>query len=239
MDRKAFFDAVRERPFGGRLSQEQVRGLEDLLAAAPADMALEPLAYCLATTYHETARTMQPIKEHGGERYFHRMYDIQGNRPHVARALGNTQPGDGARFAGRGYVQITGRTNYERAGRLLGIDLVGSPALALKPQYAAPILYTGMVEGWFTGRRLSHYFGDGKHDPVNARRIVNGTDRAGQIAGYHDMFEAALREAGCAPGSAAPIPPPPDVEPVPDKRDAASFWAALYEWLREWFGRKP
>ena len=42
MNRKAFFDAVRERPFGGRLSQEQVRGLEDLLAAAPADMALEP-----------------------------------------------------------------------------------------------------------------------------------------------------------------------------------------------------
>jgi len=237
MNRKAFFDAVRSRPFGGRLSQEQVRGLEDLLAAAPADMALEPLAYCLATTYHETARTMQPIKEHGGERYFHRMYDIEGNRPHVARALGNTQPGDGARFAGRGYVQITGRTNYERAGRILGIDLVGNPELALKPQYAGPILYAGMTEGWFTGRRLSHYFGDGKHDPVNARRIVNGTDRAGQIASYHDMFEVALREAGYEPGSTAPAPP--DVEPVPDERDAASFWTALYEWLRKWFGGKP
>jgi len=238
MDRQRFFDAVRARPFGGRLTGDQVKGMEALLDYAPAEMLEAELAYCLATTYHETAFTMQPIKEHGGERYFHRMYDINGDRPHVARALGNTQPGDGARFAGRGFVQITGRNNYERAGKLLGIDLVGNPDLALELRYAAPILYTGMTEGWFTGRRLSHYFRDGKNEPVNARRIVNGLDRAGDIARYHDNFLTALRAGGYVPGNAA-IPPPPDVEPVPDRDDVASFWQALYEWLRAWFGGKP
>ncbi len=56
-------------------------------------------------------RTMQPIKEYGGERYFYRMYDITGYRPGVAKHLGNLQPGDGARFPGRGLVQLTSRKN--------------------------------------------------------------------------------------------------------------------------------
>lgn len=206
-----FFDAVRASLFGGRLTEDQVVGMEAILEAAPSDLGLEPLAYCLATAYHETARTMQPIKEWGGEAYFRRMYDIQGGRPAKARELGNLQPGDGARFAGRGYVQLTGRKNYVRAGQALGIDLVSDPDLAMRPDIAAQIMFRGMSEGWFTGKRLADYFGPGKADPVNARRIVNGLDRADLIAGHHRKFLTALKAATSA---AKEMPMPATVSPT-------------------------
>jgi putative chitinase len=234
MNRGIFFSSLRVRPFGGSLTQAQVEGIEALLDAAPAGMDIRWLAYCLATAYHETARTMQPIKEHGGAAYFTRMYDIRGERAHVARALGNTNPGDGAKYAGRGFVQITGRTNYDKAGRLLGIDLIGKPDLALEAVYAAPILYEGMREGWFTGRKLSHYFNAGIDDPVNARRIVNGTDRAEMIAGYHRAFLAALTSAGYGPKSTRVVidyMSPPDVEPI-EPKPVLTLWQRLVAWFR-------
>ena len=92
------------------------------------------LAYALATTYHETAFTMQPIHERGGPKWFFHVYDKDGGRPKVAADLGNSQKGDGVRFHGRGYVQLTGRSNYGgKAGKLVGSDLVSNADLALDP----------------------------------------------------------------------------------------------------------
>jgi putative chitinase len=227
MNRDLFFASVRARPFGGKLNVGQVEGMDALLDAAPAGMDARQLAYCLATTFHETARTMQPIREHGGSAYFTRMYDIRGDRPHVARALGNVNPGDGAKFPGRGYVQITGRRNMALAGQLLDIDLIGNPDLALEPRFAAPILYAGMTDGWFTGRKLSDYFNATTDDPVNARRIVNGTDKAAPIARLHGEFLAALKAAGYG---TAPSPTPPSGEP------AGGFWTVLFRIIARIFG---
>lgn len=179
-DPARFFATVRAR--FGPLSQTQVDGFNALLRAL-ADWPVSWKAYALATAWHETATTMQPIKEHGGPAYFTRMYDPRGARPHVAANLGNTKPGDGVKFAGRGYVQLTGRRNYTRYG------IVDRPDDAMKPDIAAAIMRDGMAQGIFTGKKLSDYL---PGDYVGARRIINGTDKAKLIAGYAEAFEDAL-----------------------------------------------
>lgn len=197
-DPAAFFAAVRaSKALGPSLTTGEVAGCEAILAACagfPASWA----AYALATAVVETAGTMQPIKEMGGAGYFRRMYDIEGERPAKARELGNLTPGDGARFCGRGYVQLTGRANYAKAEAALGVPLVDDPDLALGADIAAKIMRRGMQEAWFTGKSLSTYLPATAdiHQFANARRIINGQDRAIEIAGYALEFQAALKAGG-------------------------------------------
>lgn len=195
-----FYDAVRNgKLLGPTLSPPEVSGLSAILSA----MAGAPLAwtaYALATAYHETAHTMQPINEFGGDGYFFRRYDPQGNRPDIAKQLGNTVPGDGREFHGRGYVQLTGRKNYALASSKLGVDLIGNPALALDDDIAAKVMRRGMQEGWFTGRKFADYLpGSGAASEgayQQARRIINGQDRAADIATYAVQFQNALIAGG-------------------------------------------
>lgn len=188
-----FFDAMRAGLLGPDLSQGEVSGCNAILDAANG-LPLPWAAYMLATAYHETASTMQPVHEAGGPSYFFRKYDIHGGRPDVARDLGNFEPGDGVRFHGRGYVQLTGRRNYAKAARELGVDLIRNPDLALDPEVAAKIMRQGMTEGWFTGLKLSNF-----NLPLQygqARRIINGLDRSALIAGYATRFDMALKAGG-------------------------------------------
>ena len=155
---KKFFDLCRAGVMrdGGGLDQGEVDGCNAIMKAVN-HWPISWAAYGLATAWHETAHTMLPIKEYGGERYFWRMYDIEGNRPYKAKELGNTEPGDGARYCGRGYVMITGRTNYERASEITGEDLINDPDLAMESDIAAFILRDGMERGWFTRKSLGTY----------------------------------------------------------------------------------
>lgn len=193
-----FFNKLRGGLLGPSLDNSEVEGLNAVLDACTG-LAVAKVAYCLATAYHETAHTMQPVKENGGPVYFTRMYDINGNRPDKARDLGNTHPGDGVRFCGRGYVQLTGRSNYRRADEELGLGgaLVTNPDKAMQDDIAAKVMRLGMVEGWFTGKRLSNYLHDNKAGSldqfINCRRIINGTDRAAMVAGYALEFQIALQ----------------------------------------------
>lgn len=92
-------------------------------------------------------------------------------------------------------MQLTGFTNYKRAGSKLGIDLVNNPDLALDAGHAAAIMIAGMSEGWFTGKKLADYVDDYMPNYVAARRVINGVDKAAKIASEAAAFELALRRA--------------------------------------------
>ena len=181
-DRDVYFGAVRNTMFQGALSQQQVDGQNVILALWEGDQTGTPmddirwLAYMLATTYHETAAKMWPVTEYGNQDY------LQGKEywPYI----------------GRGYVQLTWMENYQNASSALGLiddrDLVEHPDLALDSLVAARIMFRGMAEGWFTGRKLGQYFNADTDDPVDARQIINGNDCDDQIAAYHDTFLEAL-----------------------------------------------
>lgn len=195
IDRGVFFDKVRAAPFGGSLTQSQVDGMNFMLDVFERDYNwpdLRWLAYAFATAYHETAFTMMPVKEYGSQSYLQ-------SKPYYP-------------YYGRGYVQLTWEDNYRRMGSKLGVNLLGENMdRALQPDIAAKVMYVGMRDGDFTGKKLSSYFSSSIDDPVNARRIINGTDKAQTIAGYHHKFLAALEAA-----SVAAPPPQPPVEPAPD-----------------------
>lgn len=186
--RTRFFEAL-----GTPLSKAALRAwpLHDLLQAIEADENCTDIAiaaYLLATAKHETAGCFEPCCERGARSYF----DKYEPGTKLGGILGNTEPGDGYRYRGRGYVQITGRENYARLGRVLGVDLIADPERALEPALAYPIMSLGMMRGLFTGLRLGAFINDEKTDYVNARRTVNGLDRAELIAGYAKEFARAL-----------------------------------------------
>ena len=180
IDRDIFYSHIRADPFGGRLSQQQVDGCSSILDAwesRPDFTDLRWLAYMLATAKWETAHTMQPIEEYGHG---------------AGKPYGQPDPVTGQTYYGRGYVQLTWKANYQKMGDLLGIDLVNDPALALDPDVASEVLFKGMEGGLFTGVGLPRYFNTTTDDPVDARRIINGTDHANDIAEIHREFLAAL-----------------------------------------------
>jgi Putative peptidoglycan binding domain/Chitinase class I len=146
------------------------------------------IAYILATAEHES-HLGNLMTEIGDEDYFSRSYDPPSN---VARQLGNIEKGDGPRYRGRGFVQITGRRNYTDWAMRLGVDLVNQPEMATIPRIAAKILVIGMTQGTFTGAALGEFVTENNRDFVEARQVVNDRDRAEHIAAISQFYYKAL-----------------------------------------------
>lgn len=178
-----FYSVV--RAVFGSLKQSQVDGFEAVLNAwnVYGLTDLRWLAYMLATDYHETAATMQAIGEYGKGK---------------GRAYGKPHPKTGKIYYGRGLVQLTWYDNYLKMGKLLGVDLVNNPELALQMDIAVQIMFEGMTtgksfKGDFTGKHLGNYFNKSTEDWEGARRIINGNDKKKLIAGYATSFYNALQ----------------------------------------------
>ncbi len=205
---RAKFYASSKKLFGS-LSQPQVDGIEAILNEAERRNTPDTwLAYMLATAYLETGATMQPVKENlnysaqGLQRTFQKYFNATmaaayarqperiANRAYANRmGNGNEASGDGWRYRGRGLVQITGKDNYTKFG------IVGSPDDALVDEVATRIMFDGMERGSFTGKKLSDYFHDDVAEWTEARRIINGQDRAKDIASYAGIFHKAIQDA--------------------------------------------
>jgi hypothetical protein len=186
INRTKFYTAYRK--VYGKLTQNQVNSIECIFNEIELQKITDIrwIAYMFATVYHETASTMLPIAEYGkgkgkayGKRFKHSMVKY---------------PTTYGIMYGRGYVQLTWFENYELMGRLLGIDLLNNPDLALIPQYAAKIMVEGMTRGSssigdFTGKCLEHYFNGNIEKPKEARKIINGTDKDDEIAELYYIFK--------------------------------------------------
>lgn len=139
-------------------------------------------AYILATAYWETARTMEPVRE-----AFWLTEDWR-------RKNLRYYP-----WYGRGFVQLTWEANYKKAGEKLDRDFLSDPDAVMDAGASAKIIVIGMMEGWFTGKALPLYVNDKASDYRQARRVVNGMDKADEIAALARAYETALHDWGAAP----------------------------------------
>lgn len=145
---------------------------EAIIKAAKAQQLTKAqIAYILASAEHESD-SFNTLEEYSaGDQYEGR------------NDLGNTQSGDGRRFKGRGYVQLTGRRNYTKYTEITGIALANLPIILMNwPALSVFVIVDGMTRGIYTGRRLEEFVNSSKEDFYNARQVVNGHDRAEKIA---------------------------------------------------------
>lgn len=187
-DTKHLYDTIRDPLFKGTIKQSQVDGINAILKAFDG-LDVRYVGYALATAYHETAYTMKPIEEYGkGKNYDY------GKKLKMSRKV-YTIPDK--LYYGRGMVQLTWYENYDAmsiAAVKQGKDwnFLQHPELMLQMEPSVWVLKYGMLNGSFTGKKLSDYFNDAVTQPITARRIINGNDKASLIAGYYEIFMKGL-----------------------------------------------
>jgi len=171
----------------------------------------------MATVHHETGQVWHPVKEIGSRDYFIKRY---GSQTKVGKILGNDTPEEGAIYAGRGLSQDTGETNYERDEKVIRAEYpdvvarfekrtgkkfdltVGDqpndgsdPDNLLDYEIAYCAMSISMRKGLYTGASLSKYIHGNVCDFLGARKIINGTDKAGLIGGYAVKFKTILERS--------------------------------------------
>lgn len=178
---KALLDA---RPGGGILPDWEGGNKEETVQAIIKEARrqgindLNQIAYILATVEHETAGSFQPVKE---------SYYLGEVRGENHRKTLRYKP-----FYGRGFVQLTWDYNYRKYSDIVGLNLIENPDLAMRPDVSLFILVDGMKRGVFTSKKLSDYFTSSCCDWVSARRIINGTVRAEEVAGLAKAWRSRL-----------------------------------------------
>ena len=181
IDKPKFYQRLREVKLFDKMTQGQVDSIDAILSECEKQGIddVRQIAYILATPYHECYNPKKPetritpIKEYGGEAY------LKSKKYYP--------------YFGRGFSGLTWLDNYKKEGKRLNLDLVNNPDLILDIPIAANSHVYCMSNGSYTGKKLSDYINDKKCDFLNARRIINGTDKAEQIAGYAQKFLTCLQ----------------------------------------------
>jgi hypothetical protein len=237
------YDVIRPHMPGGKLLQSQKDGIDEILEAYNqwGDGNVQRCAVVLATARWETAHTMQPVKETTNARDKTPPSDATViKRLNAAWKAGKLKwvktPYWNAGWFGRGFVQLTHEANYKGPARTavlqqFNVDIHKDRDAVMRPDIAAFILVRGMLEGWFTGKKLAEYVDDLDEDDAAdlieylvSRKVVNGKDRAKEIADLALTFENALRvHNGRVPVPATPIPEEP-LPGVPVPKRGFNWW---------------
>lgn len=250
MNNATFFTAIKRNVFGGKLTQSQVDGINQILLAG-AEYPLAYVAYALATAYGETGGAMQPVEEN--MRYSSKrigqvfsksrrqgvpISKMAYNPELLANTvyggdwgnenLGNIHNGDGWKFRGRGLIQATGRDNYRKLSAIIGIDFLSNPDEILMPEFAAKVtLLEAMASGIYTGKAfrdylpLSGYASFRNFD--DARAIINGRAKGDdKYAKWAMEFQDALFEAGFS------VKHKPDLVEEPKTK---TIWEIIMGWF--------
>ena len=213
-----FFDAVRQALFDGMLRDSQVNGIKaviDVWTKSYPSGNPRWLAYILASVYHETGRRMIPVREgfkdtdEKAREHVRNMF-LSGRINHDYAI-----PVDGISYFGRGRIQVTHLANYQKLMRRFNRDFVREPNLLLDSSIDAEVAVIGHVEGLWTRFKLADFISGLRCDYVGARQIVNGHDRAGDIANYASKFERAVR-ASLTSAPVAITSPVPSPAPTPN-----------------------
>lgn len=181
IDKVKFYQKLRETKLFTTLTQTQVDSIDAILHEVELQgiTDIRQVAYIFATPYHECynpkmpSTRLTPIVEFGSEKY------LKGKKYYP--------------YIGRGFSGLTWLDNYKKEGKRLGIDLVNHPELILDIPTAANSHVYCMAHGSYTGKKLSDYINADKCDFINARRIINGTDRAELIMSYAQKFFTCLQ----------------------------------------------
>lgn len=153
----------------------------------------------------------QLAHESGELRYFEEL--ASGAAYEGRRDLGNTQPGDGQRFKGRGPIQLTGRANYAAASKALGIDLLSKPELAARPDVGF------RIAAWYwQSRGLNALADSGKFNEITQR--INGGQNGASDRRWHFALASQALGAGLAGGPLAT-----ESTPIPTVDSRRAGWA--------------
>lgn len=192
-----FFNNVRKH--FGKLDQNMVNGIDLLIDKwnnEYSDYPIEYFACVLGEVYHETGRTFLPVREGFCDtdecsiRKITNMYRKGKISSNYSLPYSN-----GKSYFGRGWLQITWWYNYLKLQEKYGFPIFDNPDLLLTVEVNAELTIITMINGDYTGAKLSDYFTQYKKDWYNSRRIINGTDKATLISGYKKKFYNALTGA--------------------------------------------
>jgi predicted chitinase len=189
MSRAAFFAQVAKSPLPSLSApaKASINTVLDVWESRADCTDLRWLAYMLATMLGEVGTKMSTVREGFTKT------DAQARAFVTRQGYRYAKEVNGHVYYGRGLVQLTWDFNYKSMGKIIGVDLYNNPDYALETENAVKIMFEGMIRGTFTGKKLAHYFNATTEDWMNARRIINGTDKMATFAQYGRAFYAAAK----------------------------------------------